>query len=196
MGQASRYQRVRRASDADLPALTILRARQFLADYPAHGPAWYTLGIALTELARYDEAESALSKAIEHCPKAKLWIPYSGMGHLYNAIRDYPSACIWFRKAIDAAPDEASGYIFLGSVLAKQGRLTEAEAIHRAGTECIEGCVDEAYLNLGLVLRAQERFEEAEACFREALYQDPQYRAAKAALRDVIGCIAERNRLG
>ena len=35
-----------------------------LADYPDDGPGWLLLGIALVELARYQEAETALDRAL------------------------------------------------------------------------------------------------------------------------------------
>ena len=82
-------------------------------------------------------------------------------------------------------PDEASGHIYIGGVLAKSGRLKEAETAHRVAIRCTQGCRDEAYLNLGLVLRAQERYDEAATCFEQALKLDPKYVAARKALRDV-----------
>ena len=82
-------------------------------------------------------------------------------------------------------PDEATGHIYLGGVLARAGRLKEAETAHRAAIRCSQGCRDEAYLNLGLVLRAQERHDEAATCFEQALKLDPKYVAARKALRDV-----------
>jgi tetratricopeptide (TPR) repeat protein len=181
----SRWDRLRAAHKADLPALTAARAREFVTEHPGCGPAWKMLGSALAELARYREAEDALLQAIALCPDDKLWIPLAEMGHMYRARGEYRAAAAWYRKAIEAAPDEASPRIYLGGVLAKSGRLHEAEAAHRAATECAEGCRDEAFLNLGLVLRALERYEEAARCFEAALHIDPKYQAAKRALRDV-----------
>jgi tetratricopeptide (TPR) repeat protein len=111
------------------------------------------------------------------------------MGHLFRAAGNYELAATWYRKAIDADPIDATYRIYLGAVLAKQGRLHEAEEAHRAGVGCAEGCIDEAYLNLGFVLRAQERFREAAHCFREAIRLDPAYRQAQRALRDVERCM-------
>jgi tetratricopeptide (TPR) repeat protein len=181
----ARWNRLRAAHKADLPALTAARARDFLKEFPEGGPAWKILGSALIDLARYPEAELAIKKALSLCPPEKLWIPLAEMGHLCKSRGDYNSAAAWYRQAIEAVPREASGHIYLGGVLAKSGRLNEAEAAHRAATGCIEGCRDEAFLNLGLVLRAQERYEEAAACFERALELDPKYDAAKKALRDV-----------
>lgn len=189
MRQVKRYKRLQRLSNGPFQALTIRYARRYLADYPDHGPGWLLLGIALVELARYEEAEQALAKAIEHCPPEKRQIPLSHLGHLFRESGDYDQATVWYRRAIAADPADATYHIYLGAVLAKQGRLHEAEEAHRAAVDCAEGCIDEAYLNLGLVLRAQERFHDAADCFREAIHLDPEYRAARRALRDVEQCI-------
>ncbi len=180
-----RWTRLRAAHKADLPALTVAQARLFLSEYPECGPAWKILGSALTELACHSEAEQALKRALSLCPPDKFWIPLSEMGHLYKARGEYKTAAAWYRQAIEAVPEEAGSYIHLGGVLAKSGRLKEAEAAHRAAVCCQQGCQDEAYLNLGLVLRAQERYDEAAECFERAIELDPKYAAARKALRDV-----------
>lgn len=185
------FKRVGRADDAGLRTLTVVRARAFLAVFPTYGPAWHRLGQALIAIARYEEAQQALLKAIEYCPTEKLCLPYAAMGHLFSESGDHSRAAEWFRRAIEAAPDDCIGHIYLGGLLARQGRLVEAEEVHRAGTRCAEGCVDEAFLNLGLVLRAQGRFKEAAECFEEALRRDPNDRDAKRALRDVTACMRE-----
>jgi Flp pilus assembly protein TadD len=91
----------------------------------------------------------------------------------------------WLRKAVEARPDDATAYIYLGAMLAKNGRLEEAESWHRRAVQCPEGCIDEAYLNLGYVLRAKEEYLEAWECFREALRRDPLYQAAEEAIEDM-----------
>ena len=181
----SRWNRLRAAHRADLPALTVARARELVARHPECGPAWRLLGSALVELARYDEAEEALRRATALCPTDRLWIPMADMGHLFRARGDFEAAASWYRRAVDAAPDQAGARIYLGGVLALAGKLVEAEAAHRAATACEHGCRDEAFLNLGLVLRARGRYEEAAASFESALQIDPTYRPAKLALRDV-----------
>lgn len=188
--------RVSRADDAGLTVLTVFRARAFLTVFPTYGPAWHRLGGALRDIARYEEAEQALLKAIEYCPPGYLWAPYGAMGLLFRESGDHGRAAEWFYRAIEAAPDHATGYVYLGSSLALQGRLAEAEEVHRRATRCTAGCLDEAFLNLGFVLRAQERFAEAADCFEEAIRRDPDYRDAKRALRDVTACMREGERPG
>ena len=186
--QNARYRQLFAAWNDLLPALAVLRAQQFLAEFHEHGPAWIILGIVLTDLARYEEAEQALKQAIRLCPK-KPELAFNNMGHLYRERGDYVQAAKWYRKAIAADPHDATSYIFFGAILAKQGRLHESEETHRTATKCPKGCIDEAFLNLGLVLRSQERFEEAAKCFREAIRLTPDYRDARQALRDTTRCL-------
>src|SRR5580693_5793005 len=126
-----RYERLKEASDANLSALTILLARRYLADHPDEWPAWNWLGNSLTELALYDEAEQALTRVLELFPEDKRFIPMINLGRLHAARSDFERAADWFNKAIEAEPRNASGYIFMGVVFARQGRLREAEEVLR-----------------------------------------------------------------
>ena len=143
------------------PASAIVLIRDYLERHPDHGIAWCHLGNMLTGLARYDEARQAYARSIRRCPRSKRHIPYGQLGHMYRMKSDPGLAERWYRRAMRANPNDAGAYIFLGALLAICGRLSEAEALHCAATECKTGCVDEAYLNLGLVLRAQQRFDQA-----------------------------------
>jgi tetratricopeptide (TPR) repeat protein len=195
MGRAtlkeSQLRRLRELSDAK-PGQTVRLAEAFLRVYPEHGPTWVTLGIARTEMAQYAEARKAFRSAIRLCPPDLLSVPYAQLGHLYKQKGDLRSANRWYRKAIDASPNKADGYIYSGAVLALRGKLKEAETQHRLATRCSRGCIDEAFLNLGLVLRAQEKYSAAAACFRRALALDPAYAEAKRALADVAGLVSKK----
>jgi tetratricopeptide (TPR) repeat protein len=190
----SLYERLTRARDADAPALAVLRARRFLGHFPDFGPVWAMLGIDLTTLGRYEEAEQAFREALEHWPDANRRIPHLYQGHLLAAAGEPDRAAESYRRAIDEAPDHASAYISLGDVYFGQGRLAEAEESYRGATRCREGRLDEAFLDLGYVLRALQRFEDAAACFEEAIRRDPGDRNARRALRDVEACQKEWRR--
>ena len=187
--QSHSYEQMKRASDSECPALAVRLARRHLARFPDDFLAWHFLGERLVDLARYEEAEQAFGKLLEYLPPEKKWRASYSMGRLFREAGNYERSIEWYRKAIDAEPDEATSYIFLGAVLAKQGRLLEAQEVHRTATQCPRGCIDEAWHNLGLILRAREDFDEAAQCFREAIRLDPDYREAKRALRDVERCL-------
>lgn len=183
--QRSRFKILQRTAGKNLPALTVARARRYLDRYPEFGIAWLILGDALVDLAHYDEAESAYATAIRLYPGETLEIPLSCMGHLHRKRGDLDAAADWYRRAIEADPGVASPYIYLGAVLALQGRLGEAEDAHRAATRCKRGCLEEASLNLGLVLRAQGRLVEAVECFERALEFNPNDHRSHKPLADV-----------
>ena len=174
---------------ADSPALRIELLRAFVRDFPDHGPAWHTLGRELTDVAKFDEAEQALHRAAGLIQGPRHFL-FCSFGRLFRYKGEPDVAEGWFRKATDEAPDDSMPYIYLGSILAAQGQLAEAEQVHRRGAACKECRVDEAWHNLGLVLRAQGRYDEALACFETALKLDPQYKAARLAARDVRRAMA------
>ncbi len=69
--RVARLKKINESSENGLPALTVARCRDLLEDYPQDPTAYMFLGMALTELARFDEAEEALENAIVHCAPAR-----------------------------------------------------------------------------------------------------------------------------
>lgn len=192
ISQAARSRRLSRGPNV---ALTILYGRRYLCEFPDDVVAWIHVGKALGKVARFEEAEQALTKAIEFCLPEHRQYPLSEIGNLYKESGEYDQAAEWYRRAIAAAPNDAGFYLLLGGNFARQSRFAEAEEVYRAAIACTDGCIDEAYLNLGFVLRALERFAEAADCFREALRLDPDYRAARCALFDVERCLRFERRI-
>jgi tetratricopeptide (TPR) repeat protein len=186
--RAGRLKRLERLLRRPLTALTIRTAREFLHDYPDDERGWTILGMALTEANRCREAEEAFTKALE-CARPDRRAPaYAQLGHLFERCGKPADAATWYGRAINAAADDATYHLDMGWLLAKQGRLREAEICFRLGSGCDRGSVEEALYFLGLVLRSQERFAEAAECFRAVLRADPTYREARWALRDMERC--------
>jgi tetratricopeptide (TPR) repeat protein len=158
-----------RTPDAHLPAYSAAVLRDAVKENPKTGIFWLLLGDDLTSLLRFDEAEDALKRGLELTPADKRRNAYSLLGHLADAVGDSSRAEEWYKMAIDNAPRNASGYIYLGALYASLCRMDDAENMHRQGAMCSDGCVDEAYFNLGLVLRAQGRLGEAKECFERAI---------------------------
>jgi tetratricopeptide (TPR) repeat protein len=180
---------IRAAYRKNQPTTCVLLASRWLRDHPDDIRVIDDYAEMLYRMTRYEEAIQVYLDAIERFPD-KRWALYNQLGHLYDYRGDFALAEQWHQKATEVDPDEVSSYVFLGGVQARQGRLTDAEATHRRGTQCLEGPVDEAYLNLGLVLRGQGRLAEAADAFRKAIELCPNYPEAVDALEDVETALA------
>lgn len=185
MEQAELRERLLAAHHKGQSGLTIEIAKRYVAKYPDDGTALTFFGMALQDLARYTEARSIYDRALAVVPPENQDLIYRQLGLLEQDQSNVALAESWFRRAIKARPYDATPYVYLGALLAKNGRLDEAEACHRQATACPDGCIDEAYLNLGLVLRAKERYLDALHSFREALERDPLDAATLEAIDDM-----------
>lgn len=183
------WKTAKRFDQQDHFCCVIITMRRLLDNLPDHGPGWLCYAIALRSLARYKEALVALRRAEQLAPQTMLRLVYSQYGHLYEGKGNFRLAEKWFRRTMESFPEHTDGYIYLGALFAVEGRLAEAEAIHRQATQCKVGCIDEAYLNLGMVIRAQDRFEEALDCFQRALEIDPKDKNVKREIADVTRAI-------
>jgi tetratricopeptide (TPR) repeat protein len=178
-------QRLIDASARDQPALTVELARLHLALCPDDRTALLIYGNALVSLARYAEARAAYEHALALSTTENRASVLRRLGELCDARYEAREAERYYREAIAAAPNHASAYIYLGALLAKTGRLEEAEAIHARATECTEGEIQEALLNLGLVRRGRGDYLGALESLRRAVSLDPTDSAANEALDDI-----------
>ena len=166
-------------------APTIELAKAVIGIYPQHSFGWFVFGDTLLAIARYDEAKKALTKAIKFSKPNNLMRPYESMGHLYRAKGNNRIAEKWYRKALEINPKDQYLLVFIGAILAKQGKFGEAKIFHRKAIKVDSSKADEAYYNLGLILRAEEKYSEARISFEKAIEIDPKYIIAKKALKDV-----------
>ncbi len=92
----------------------------------------------------------------------------------------------WYRKAIEVQPRNANWWAFLGSVLARQGRLAEAKEVWRKQIKLGSGAIDEGHLNLGLIYRSEQKYKIALRHAEKAIALDPDYEEAKILRADLI----------
>jgi tetratricopeptide (TPR) repeat protein len=184
--------RVFDASDAGECAYALELGRELRIIFDA--PIWWLMeGKLLYEAGRYQEAERVLHREIHLVPFKLLHQGFSQLGHLCRDQGRYDEAEKWYRRAVQVKSEKAGQHIFLGALLAVKGDLSGAEDCHRKATQCVAGCIDEAYFNLGLVLRAQERYEEALESFNKALEITPDYKYAIVGKTDMEKVIAFLN---
>jgi tetratricopeptide (TPR) repeat protein len=176
----------------DHAATCVMLAQQWLQAHPDDLPVIHNYAEMLYKLTRYEEAIRIYHEAIERFANDRYHL-FLQLGQLYRYRGDFAEAEAWYQKAIYEDIEEATGYIFLGCVQARQGKLEQAEQNHRRATQCFKGCIDEAYHNLGLVLRGQGRFSEATVCFQAAIAIDNEYEAAIEALEDITAALELEN---
>jgi tetratricopeptide (TPR) repeat protein len=190
--QSQRWKRLLRQWQIG-PASRLEAAREYTTDYPDESGGWIALADALWSLARYSEARGALQRAERLHPQKSRHQIWEQWGHFYRDKFDLRRAEWWYRKRLRAKPSTRA-HIFLGAILARQGRLEEAKvqqlkAIRRATPD---EPTDEAHLNVALLLRAQGQYEQAREHLLTALSIDPRYSDARTTLRDVEQVLKSR----
>lgn len=132
---------------------------------PKQAGAYYTSGILLLKLERYQESIPFFSKAIELCPSNPS--PYPGRGYAYHmvgqtekAFEDYGKALEDYGKAIELKPDDAKSFFERGTVFLELGRYQESildfsKAIAYCPTD------PRPYTNRGYVYHAVGQIENA-----------------------------------
>jgi protein O-GlcNAc transferase len=169
----------------DEPALTIELAQLCLAEELGDRSVFLMYGDALGRVARYPEALDAYHKALDLSSTTERTTVVRQLARLHDQWGKYAEAERCYRDVISDRPDHTSAYIYLGAMLARLGRLPEAEEIHRRATSCSEGEIGEAYLNLALVQRARRDYFGALTSLRSAVELDPDDAETKDALADI-----------
>lgn len=184
-GEADLWNRVMHAWDRDKPACHFELARQYTKTYPKKFWGWVALADVLARLARFQEARQALRRVERLAPPNRHADIYVEWGHFYNKKCALKTAERWYRRALKGKVT-MHRLVFLGGVLAKQGRLAEAKQCHSRAIRLSTSSADEAYYNLGLIFRAERKYNEALKCFERAVKLDPSYTMAETAWKDVV----------
>ena len=171
-------------------ATVVVVARKLLEMSPKDSYILMIFGHSLTRMGRYSEGIQALKESLNYIKYEGMPVIYFRLGQLYRDLYQLEKSRYWYQRAIDAMPYDTTGYIFMGTIFAVEGKLDEAIKMFRRAIACEEGYIDEAYLNLGLALRTQEKLDEARDCFMKAIEIDSGYKSAKIALEDVENALA------
>ena len=142
------------AADAGLLATTVSLVTKYLDDNPTSQRAWLDLGRTQGELSNYEAAETAFQKAIGLAADDSADVIFGEIGNLYRSKGEFATAISWYQKQIDANPVDGTGYLYLGNVLMRQGKLVEAEAVFQQALGCQHVCLEETHYALRLVNRS------------------------------------------
>jgi predicted O-linked N-acetylglucosamine transferase (SPINDLY family) len=129
-----------------------------------------SIGLQLTELGAYLEAEQCLNQALALAPDYAF--AHSNMGKLRSKQRRLEDAEASVRTAISLNPDLAPAYVNLGGLLSDQKNYEDAETVCRRATELAPDSA-EAWINLGVALNGLKQLEAAESSYAKAMALAP-----------------------
>lgn len=117
-------------------------------------------GVVLLELARFDEATTALTGAVEAEPR--LWRAWNALGYRYDRARDWKAADAAYTHAAEAAPAGAKATVANNWGMSYMARKDYAGASDRFQTAlAVAPGMTTARENLRLALAFQGRYAEA-----------------------------------
>lgn len=153
--------------------------RKAVARQPASAEAMVGLGSSLQKKHDDTAAEIAYRRAIELLPT--WWVPHNEAGLLYSEEQRLADAEREFRAVIKLNPSNGWGYMNLGVVQIKRGRLRDATVVlERAAALGQPG----AYSNLGYCYYFLGDFDRAAAFYRKAVELAPTVAVRWANLAD------------
>jgi cytochrome c-type biogenesis protein CcmH/NrfG len=146
--------------------------RAVLSRNPGQVDAWRLLGVALSQEGRFEEAETALRRAVDLAPDfAFAW---NNLGSLLTETGRAGEAVDTFRHALKLDPGEPQALFNLGNALAAAGDQTEAAGAYRAVLQA-QPRHPGALIGLGHVLKTIGHQDEAITAYRDCLAVNPVY---------------------
>jgi CHAT domain-containing protein/Flp pilus assembly protein TadD len=162
-----------------------IRKKKIGENHPDYINSLTNLGLLLTELGRFTEAEETLLKALELFCKNEIsasWSLLNSIGSLYWDLGVFKQAEFYFQKALDLAeqkygkehPNYARAIGNLGAVYSDFGLNDKAETLLLKANELLEVSYGEdspqfwnSLNSLGVLYKNQKKFEEAESFYQE-----------------------------
>ena len=128
--------------------------------------AWFSRGLALHQLARYEEAIKCYDKSLELDPNnAEAW---NTKGLHLSELGKYEEAIKCYLKAIEIEPDNKDSWYFKGRVISELARYEEAIKCYDKSLE-LDPNNAEAWYYLGVTFGKLRKYEEAIKCYDKSL---------------------------
>ncbi len=165
-----------------------LLSRLYVEDFPDDSLLWICRGRVLTQLCRWNEADTAFERAFATHETAKqqrfIWLAKS-QSYRRRGMNIEAEEC--YQQVVQLDPNEGYIRIMLAHTTWRRGDLPLAEERFRDALAIKSEDLDrdEALFNLGGVLVALGRLQEAATCYREAIELSPDYEIAQLRLGDV-----------
>lgn len=172
--------------ELEQPATVVELCEQYVKADPLDGIVWAWFGHSLIELARYEEAHSALQTA-RGLVTADDQVAFvlRCQGDFEQSRGRYEEAKVLYRQAVDAAPTYDSAWIAFGRAAFSLGQIDAAEDAFRKAARLDGSFSGTALYELGRVLRTRGAFFEARRTLKQARHLIPADQRVQAVLADV-----------
>ena len=144
--------------------------REAVSRDPSNGSAYSELGRAHRERGELDQAEKALTRALDLTPDYAL--AYFNLGAVKLERKQFDEARGLLQRGIDLAPGSWKAYHVLGEIELKSQRTPEAIAAFSSAT-ALNPCDSHAHLRLGVIAQRAGDAQRAEISYRRVLECDP-----------------------
>jgi Flp pilus assembly protein TadD len=174
-------------------AVTLLQL--LLSDRPHDVTILYNLGMALSDVGRFSEAEAYLRRAVNEAPgHTNAWV---ALGVALQRQTKTDEAIDILAETVARAPTNVWAHRNLGACLLATGRVDEAEQHLREATR-IEPRDQHSWLGLARALEAQGRTADADGCYRKVIDVDEYSQIAEMARQSLsrIAHASFRDRAG
>jgi len=145
--------------------------------------AYNRLGVVLTRMGRWEQADQVFISAIQRAPNTAYL--RNNLAFSYMAQGRWQDAEVELRNALELKPSFVRARVNLGVVLTKQGDADSAFAQFSQAMPLAE-----AYFNMGVLHRGDLRFEQAREAFAQALALRPNWAKAHAQLQQTEALVA------
>ena len=139
----------------------------------------YRVGTTALKLGVFDEAQTALERAVKLSPDSPAYL--IALGAVWLKKPDLFAAENVFRRALDLQPDNAQAQMYLGYVLYKQKKFIEARRFLERSIKA-DANTPEPFYYLGLIAQEQNEDETAIELLAKSVLILPSYANAHVAL--------------
>jgi Flp pilus assembly protein TadD len=154
----------------------LARARETAGSSPE---LHYKVGVAALALGAFDEAKTDLEEAVKLKPDDPAYLIALGAAWLKKF--DLITAEQIFRRALQMQPQNSQAEMYLGYVLYKQKKFSEAR-VYLEKTITADSTVAESFYYLGLIVQEENEDERAIALLGRAVQVSPTFASAHVAL--------------
>ncbi|MFN8577574.1 MAG: FkbM family methyltransferase [Candidatus Sericytochromatia bacterium] len=137
-----------------------------LSEYPNQPDVLHLLGVACSQLEKYDKALNYLNMSIIFNPNNPDF--YCNLGETHNRLNNYTEAENNFKKAISIAPNSSIAYYNLANTLRKLNKDQDALDLYKQAIKINPNNPD-FYYNLGNLYRDLGMFKTAIETYQKAL---------------------------